>query len=287
MISSKNIIFGSVVGLIFIFGGTFVFLDDGTQIQNNSEYQNHTNRTGTNSLPVTSSEITIPPTGLSAIETGPINSVQTGFVFHAPNTEWKARTITLNDGRVVTYRFGEGNPEEVALSLAEIEEVSKEQCEHFETEKGKAFYDAGLCDPNTGLRYVSPAVEKHIQAALSDSGWYNLATECEKALRVKDGDRLNEKTDSSIMYYDKIFASGFLDIDNFITIDPNTGWKKLDTGRSIGLAIQLMRAMYNGYKNPTDWVNPYGDCVDRYGSNIVRHLEQAVDIYNAPLYNTD
>ena len=32
-------------------------------------------------------------------------------VFTTPNTEWKTRTITLKDGRVVTYRFGDGDPE--------------------------------------------------------------------------------------------------------------------------------------------------------------------------------
>jgi len=289
MTLSKNLIFGAVFGLILIFGGTFVLLENDKQTQNNSGYISHTNNTGANISSVVSSEAQASGSSESGESLSGIKKTQTqsGFVFHAPNTEWKARTITLSDGRVVTYRFGEGNPEEVALTLSGIEDLGKEQCNHFETEKGKAFYDAGLCDPNTGLRYVSPEVEKHIQVALSDPSWYNLATECEKAIRVKDEDRINEKTDPSIMYYDKMFTPGFLDIENFITIDPMTGMKKLDMGRSIRLATHLMRAMYNGYKNPTDWVNPYGDCVDRHGSNIVRHLEQAVDLYNAPLYNTD
>jgi hypothetical protein len=121
--TSKNLIFGSIFGLILIFGGTFVLLENNKPTQNNPEYPIQTNNTGTNLLPVLSSEIqnaeSSQPGDTTTQVQSNLNQSQSGLVFHAPNTEWKARTITLNDGRVVTYRFGEGNPEEVMPKLSD------------------------------------------------------------------------------------------------------------------------------------------------------------------------
>ena len=44
---------------------------------------------------------------------------KTNLVFHQPNTEWKTRTITLDDGRRITYEFGKGNPREVMPKLSD------------------------------------------------------------------------------------------------------------------------------------------------------------------------
>jgi hypothetical protein len=40
-------------------------------------------------------------------------------IFHQPNTEWKTRTITLDDGRTLTYEFGKGNPREVMPKITD------------------------------------------------------------------------------------------------------------------------------------------------------------------------
>jgi hypothetical protein len=279
MTSSKHIIFGSVVGLIFIFGGTFVFLDDGTQIQNNSEYQNHTNRTGTNSLPVTSSEITIPPTGLSAIDTGATNSAQTGFVFHAPNTEWKARTITLNDGRVVTYRFGEGNPEEVETSSEALNQLC------VLNENIQNLFDQGDCAMslagNPTSAHVSKEVEAYLFKALSDPNWGKLANECKASFDYADRTFHRDQLAKS----DILFSEGYLNLDSFISVNKVSGRKVLNH-QKIRQIIDLLEfaTLQGGPHNTVAIKNPNGDCVDRFSYNIILNFAQTLQYYGTPYW---
>ncbi len=230
--------------------------------------------------------------GMSPFGSGKPLTEEQKLEFQQPNTQWKARTVTLADGRVVTYRFGEGNPREIALNFEQIQEMSK-KCAVKNTNETLATSTMslmnGFCNPeNEMLRYVTPEIEKHLLLALSDPNWNNLVTECEKNFRaveqgfyISDAKINNAQSDSwKTIYFDLIFSPGFLDIDNFISIEPNTGWKNLNVGFTIGISNFLMQAMLNGQ---TESKNPYGDCVDRYGKEIARHFIIATTLYMAPL----
>ena len=195
--------------------------------------------------------------------------------FKKPNTEWKTRTLSG-----ITYVFGEGNPKEVGLNPEQIEHIGK-NCETYES--GKNLYDAGFCNPETGkLKYLSPEAENHILAALSDPNWEKLATKCENNFRViETSDTFqNAIGNPNSLYFERVFTPGFLDIDNFVSVEANTGWKKLNTERTINLSQFIMGAMEYGR---IDTKNPYGNCVDIYGKNIVEHLIKATDSYMWPV----
>lgn len=203
--------------------------------------------------------------------------------FQKPNTEWKTRTISG-----ITYVFGEGNPKEVALTSKQIQDISSMACYDPTSPLGIQLYGAYLCDQNTGLRSVSEAVEQHIFAALIDPGWVYLATECGDHLRGTETHDTyeNAKNNSGVIFYDRLFSPGFLDIDTFISVEPTTGWKKLNIEKTIGIVQYIMCAMSSGCRGEIE--NTYKNmCVDKYGANIVRHLEYATDLYNAPLYTSD
>ncbi len=213
------------------------------------------------------------------------NSTGTTTKFKKPNTEWKSRTLSG-----ITYVFGEGNPKEVALSQDDIFELNQKSCT--EIEKLDSPTDIGFCDPNTGYKYVTREVEQYILSALSDPNWAKLMEECESQFRFVDRYITPEQLqvisqdpyqNKSFMYYDKVFSPGFLDIDNFILIDSNTGLKKLNTILTTGISNFLMQAMLDGQSEADGSQNPYGDCVDRYAKDIVRNLITADNLYSQPL----
>jgi hypothetical protein len=183
-------------------------------------------------------------------------------VFKKPNTEWKTRTLSG-----ITYVFGEGNPKEVALDRRGIQDAYN-KCSSGNEQK---FSEKGFCSWQ-GFQYMSPEVEKHLFMALSDPNWIKLAIECNNTFKWADQYQPNPE------YYnfDHVFSPGFLNIENFIQIDPITGWKQL--GDAAGLSKFLLRATHNG---AIEWVNPYGNCVDRYAIEIMRHLDIANDLYFA------
>lgn len=236
------------------------------------------------SSPKNQNTIVLTNTGTSSGNTQVVNSGVTDF--HTPNLEWKSRDVTLADGRTLHYVFGEGNPKEVELTASGIEEFGKKYCT--DPEKNTVFYSIGFCNPESEtLMYLSSSAEKHLIAALSDPGWRELKTLCEMDFRILDTPEMreNEVNNPSVIYFDKLFSSGFLDTNNFITIDPKTGWKNLNIQRTFGIAHYLMCAMQNGCRG--DDPNAHRNCVDQHAGNIVRHLEAATDSYTSPLFYSE
>ena len=218
-------------------------------------------------------------------QSGSMSSSGNTTTFRKPNTEWKTRTLSG-----ITYVFGEGNPKEVALDKKELEEMHNKCLDEMH---GKSLYEYELCNPETGeFKYVTPEIEQYILSALSDPNWEKIAKECEPSFRYAERyitpEQLNAikqdpLQDSLFMYYDRVFSPGYLDIDNFITIEPNTGFKKLDIMMLHGLSNFLMNSMLNGQSQADGSQNPYGDCVDRYAQDIVRHMIIASTIYMQPV----
>ena len=214
--------------------------------------------------------------GMSPFGSGkPLTEEEKKPEFKKPNTEWKTRTLNG-----ITYVFGEGNPTGIAMTLDQIDAMTK-TCEN-----NVGLAEKGICNIESGLMsYVTPEVEKYLLLALSDPNWSKLATECEKNFRFLEGmdSYGNAKNDPTYLIFDRVFAPGFLDIDRFMSVEPATGLKILNTGLTIGLPNFLMRAMLDGQAEADGSKNPYGDCVDQYGKSIVRNLVIATNLYMAPL----
>ncbi len=233
-----------------------------------------------------------PAWAASPFGTGKPLTEEAKSVFQKPDTEWKSRFVMLKDGRTLYYEFGKGNPEGVAMNFEQIKEMSK-KCVLTSTNESLTTATMslmnGFCNPeNEMLRHVTSEIEKHLLAAISDPNWSKLATECEKNFRaveqgyyVSDAKIINaQDTSWPTLYFDLAFSPGFLDLNKFISIEPNTGWKYLNTGLTVGVSNFLMQAMFDGQGKPQ---NSYGDCVDRYGKEITRHLVIATILYMAPL----
>lgn len=140
------------------------------------------------------------------------------IVFKKPNTEWKERTITLNDGRRVTYRFGEGNPEG-ADPLSEKEKELYRNC-FFEPDK-PILTCTRYGEEVTG--YVTPDVEHDLLTLVSDPHWEDLLNTCSVDIKRGDAARLLPGDMSS----QQIALSGALDLENWIYINPDTGRKEI------------------------------------------------------------
>jgi len=199
--------------------------------------------------------------------------------FKKPNTEWKTRQVTLKDGRTLTYVFGEGNPKEVALDDKGIEDLATKCADYSQIDY---LYSIGSCmgNPSGTSRPLNmyKEVEKYLRAGLSDPDWTHLALDCQSAFRETD-----KISSLPIGYYDAIFASGYLDMDSFISVNATTGRKSLDLYHINRIINDLDRATTSGgYYNTVAPDNSYGKCVDRYSSHIVENLKQAVYWYLIP-----
>jgi hypothetical protein len=207
--------------------------------------------------------------------------------FKKPNTEWKSRSVTLSDGRTLYYEFGKGNPSGVSLDKTQIAAMTK-TCEN-----NVGLAEKGICNVELGFMYITPEVEKHLLLALSDPNWSKLATVCEKNFLTRETHLTQEVKiqmitgDTNFLYFDRVFAPGFLDLDRFISVEPTTGFKVLNNNLVISLAKFVMNAMYDGALRGESQPNPYGDCVDKYGKDIALHLVAATNLYARPLEPTD
>ena len=121
--------------------------------------------------------------GMSPFSSGkPLTEEEYKPVFRKPNIEWKTRQVALNDGRTLTYVFGEGNPKEVTLDDAGIQEMA-DTCSDMPpsidikptNKRAEMLWKNGFCNgENNRPRYLSRQVEYHILMALSSPQWQDL-----------------------------------------------------------------------------------------------------------------
>lgn len=192
-----------------------------------------------------------------------------------PDLEWKTRTIQLKDGRWMTYEFGKGNPAGVALSKEELK-AAEEQCRKDATATGNLNPISGpFCGEEDG--YMSKEVEEHLLAALSDSNWDKLLSECSEELKYTESRIFGSGTLEQLGYFSYVQVSdpNFRNINDWITIDENTGRMNLNMKRFLYAKQFLYQATLDFWKNyngdvPSPYSNP--TCVDVYGKEILRQL---------------
>lgn len=114
--------------------------------------------------------------------------------FQMPNLSWHEKVLTIN-GKKLTYRFGDGNPKEVALEPSA-----------YNGSDGK--YED----------YVTPAVEQNLYQVLSDPALKNMADRC--------GMGINSSL--SIDQTSTVLGSAQLSMENMLKIDEKTGRKYID-----------------------------------------------------------
>jgi hypothetical protein len=284
-LTQKHIISIIVSGLVLM-GGYFAFQNFTASQLNEVNTSTGASNSITGSIVQTGSDINT-KWGPSQFASGSSHSGSTdsgATVFQMPKTEWRSRSVTLNDGRTLYYEFGKGNPVGVAMSLEQIDAMTK-TCEN-----NISLAEKGICNVESGnMSYITPEVEKHLFLALSDSNWSKLATECENSFRAREGsDALeNARNDRLYLIFDRVFEPGFLDIDRFISVDPATGLKMLNGNLTISLAKFIMNGMHDGALRGEAQPNPYGDCIDRYGKNIAIHLVATTNLYMRPLQSAE
>lgn len=268
----------TVLTFLLLIGGYFVVLSTGSvSVSVHNEQSKQEVRVSSGSSIHTKTN-TSSNWGDSPFATGKTTSVaKTPAIkprVNIPNLEWKTRTVTLKDGRKVTYEFGKGNPKEVALSLDDIK-AARARCGTNED----PLNEGPFCKEYDG--YVSKEVEEHILAALSDPNWDKLLTECREQLTEEISSYGKDATYSDV--FNHAFDSDIRSIDNFISINLNNGRKELNLIKVMGLRDLLrhstfaVRNMYNDtkpYKNPT--------CVDTYGKRIMYNFDAALSYFVNP-----
>lgn len=147
-------------------------------------------------------------------------SAQTHLTFRAPNIEWKARTITLDDGRTLIYEFGKGNPIG-ADPLSSMEVNSYASCD----ETSELTIDICGKMGEEVFGYVTPDVENSVMKLISNPIWERVLMNCEANFRRYESDGIWGTTGERT--YDQVFYGGGLDIENMFSINRTSGRKEL------------------------------------------------------------
>lgn len=140
--------------------------------------------------------------------------------FRAPNIEWKARTITLDDGRTLIYEFGKGNPIG-ADPLSSMEVNSYASCD----ETSELTIDICGKMGEEVFGYVTPDVENSVMKLISNPIWERVLMNCEANFRRYESDGIWGTTGERT--YDQVFYGGGLDIENMFSINRMSGRKEL------------------------------------------------------------
>lgn len=207
-----------------------------------------------------------------------------------PDLVWKTRTIPLKDGRWVTYEFGKGNPSAVALSAEELK-AAYEHCKRIANLSSEDVNgNAPFCGEEDG--YMSKETEQHLLAALSDPNWDRLLSECSEELKYTESRISGSGTLEQLGYfsYAQVLDPNFRNINDWITIDENTGRMNLNMKKLLSTKQFLYQATLGFWKsyNGGNSTPPYGNptCVDVYGKEILRQLTLTRGYYISLLGNS-
>ena len=119
-----------------------------------------------------------------------------------PNTNWSDKTLNIN-GKQLTYRFGEGNPPEVALNPEQY------------LPKGE----------KDGIPYVTPKAEQQLKEFLSDKNLPELLNKCANFVNnqvIAQNPNVPKEQLVALM------SNSDFDIENYLVIDKETGRKTIN-----------------------------------------------------------
>ncbi len=200
--------------------------------------------------------------GISPFGSGKPMTEEPKLKFQKPNTEWKDRTITLSDGTVITHRFGQGNPAEVALPESEM--------------KGCSWQEGGDYCTDKGAGYVDPLLEKLILDVLTSPDWEPLLENCENDFRIVDAFNQSASEVPIITYNRVINLRDYIAMEEIFIVNPQTGRKNITKegyGKLMGLYGYITSASdsqnQGGLGDPLPGISK---CVDTYGVNIANML---------------
>ena len=149
----------------------------------------------------------------------------------SPNPNWKDKTFIFN-GKELHYKFGEGNPEETALKPEDY------------LAKGE----------NDGIPYVTPETEKNLYDFLTDPDLPTVLDKCENYNRQH---MLKLNPQLSVNQIPILLRPSDFDIENIMTINPNTGRKEINED-----IANRMNEFLNILSNPiagSKFSNKFGD----------------------------
>lgn len=133
--------------------------------------------------------------------------------FNMPDTSWPERKIKFK-GKIITYKFGEGNPYEVALKP-----------EDYNGSKG-VYED-----------YVTPEAEKNLYEFLSNPLLKKVIDKCESTM----GRDAVDLSVPLIRNFGAVLDDKEISMEKMLKIDKETGRKYIDNDRVIALSGSLYR----------------------------------------------
>ena len=119
-----------------------------------------------------------------------------------PKTDWPDKTMDFNDTQL-SYKFGEGNPSEVALLP-----------EQYLPRNGKQ-----------GMPYVTAKAEYQLKAFLSDKNLPELLNKCVNYL---NDNMAAQNPDIPVNQMVSVLDNKDVDIENYLIIDKETGRKRIN-----------------------------------------------------------
>jgi len=172
-----------------------------------------------------------------------------------PQLNWKDKKLKIN-GKEIDYRFGEGNPEEVALNPEDY--------------RAKGDHD--------GIPYVTPETEKNLNDFLSDSDLPDILDKCENYNRNEMA-RLNPNIPANQLPI--LLSSSDFDIENLMKIDPNTGRKEIDLS-----IINRINDFMNTLSNPMSGDEFAVKCAGTSYLQSIERIKQKFTTLNKSYTNT-
>ncbi len=145
-----------------------------------------------------------------SIRTGSTNTptkTHSGFIFQKPNTDWKERDVTLNDGRTLHYVFGEGNPKEVAPKREDFKDGTSSE----------EYFHSGI---------VRSKTEKTLKDFLSNPMLVTALNKCGSLIKADP----YSQSDIERNFPNSLSTTDF-SLESILSVDLETGRKSIDWSR--------------------------------------------------------
>lgn len=159
------------------------------------------------------------------------------------DTSWKTRSLQMNDGTMVTYVFGEGNPELVALSQKEIDNLP-------------------LLARQKDIYYITPEKEKKLKNLLENDDFYSIVNAC-----------FNEMNSDYVSAGSSYLFPRNLNMENILYIDATTGRKRFNQD-----IIMALLENFTNLKSPVS--DKWKNCINQSESYKIDAIHNELSVIN-------